>query len=312
MIAGHDRMKPLALTVLLLLAACGGSSGGGTPTTPAPTAPTIPSGVSPLVASMFQQLPTYIQSTLADNQANLPRNPQNAVSINAKIALLQRPTLAGDISAGRLFVESSVTSTDGRQIAMAAMFPEDRYRGEAAAALDVIARSLPHLERFMDTPFPATTLRLWYGFTVGNSGGNAVLDMEDRTSYESRTPASRLPYDAILAHETAHTYIGNEAMTQFLELYAFNRSLGSSPDPATWTFTRGYAGPSDANESSALLLDVHGLIGHDEMSRAYRAAYPLRPPYGQPIPPAVIDVFVNEAAPPVKEQVRAKLARVVA
>lgn len=306
-------MRTLApISALLLMAACGGSPGGGTPTTPAPTAPTIPSGVSPLVASMFQQLPTYIQSTLADNQANLPRNPQAAASINAKIALLQRPALAADISTGRLFVESSVTSTDGRQIAMAAMFPEERYRTEAAAALEVMARSLPHLERFMDTPFPATTLRLWYGFTVGNSGGNAVLDMEDRTSYENRTPASRQPYDAILAHETAHTYIGNEAMTQFLELYAYNHVLGAGPDPATWTFTRGYSGPSDANESSALLLDVYALIGHDPMSLAYKAAYALRPPYGQPIPETVIDAFVNEAPPPVKEQVRAKLARVVA
>lgn len=306
-------MKGLALSVALLLAAaCGGSSGGGTPTTPAPTAPTIPSGVSPLVTSMFQQLPTYIQSTLADNQASLPRNPQNAAYINAKIALLQRPTLAGDISAGRLFVESSVTSTDRRQIAMAAIFPEEPYRAEAAAALEVMARSLPHLERFMDTPFPTATLRLWYGFKVGNSGGNGLLDMEDRTSYESRTAAGRLPYDAILAHEIAHTYIGNEAMTQLLELYAFNRSLGSSPDLATWTFTRGYTGPSEANESSALLLDVYGLIGHDAMSRAYKAAYPLRPPYGQPLPSAVIDVFVHEAAQPVKEQVRAKLSRVVA
>lgn len=306
-------MQRLVVSVaVLLVTACGGSSGGGTPTTPAPMVPAIPSGVSALVASMFQQLPAYIQSTLADSQANLPRNPQNAASINAKIALLQRPTLAADISAGRLFVESTVTSTDGRQISMAAMFPEERYRTEAAAALDVMARSLPHLERFTDTPFPATTLRLWYGFKVGNSGGNAVLDMEDRTSYESRTPGSRLPYDAILAHEIAHSYIGNEAMTQFLELYAFNRSLGSSPDLSTWTFTRGYIGPSAANESSALLLDVYDLMGHDAMSRAYRAAVPLRPPYGQPIPEAVIEAFVNEAPPPLKEQVRTKLARVVA
>ena len=306
-------MKRLTFSLaLLLVAGCGRSSGGSTPVAPAPAGPTIPSGVSALVASMFQQLPTYIQSTLADNQASLPRNPQNAAYINAKIALLQRPTLAGDISAGRLFVESSVTSTDRRQIAMAAIFPEEPYRAEAAAALEVMARSLPHLERFMDTPFPTATLRLWYGFKVGNSGGNGLLDMEDRTSYESRTAASRLPYDAILAHEIAHTYIGNEAMTQLLELYAFNRSLGSSPDLATWTFTRGYTGPSEANQSSALLLDVYGLIGHDAMSRAYTAAYPLRPPYGQPLPSAVIDVFVHEAAQPVKEQVRAKLSRVVA
>jgi hypothetical protein len=306
-------MKLLPFSVVLLLVAgCGGSSGGGTPTTPAPTVPTIPAGVSALVGSMLQQLPSYIQSTLADLQANLPRNPQNAVQINAKIALLQHPTLAAEISASRLFVETSVASTDGRQVAMAALFPEERYRSEATAALEVMARSLPHLERFMDTPYPTLTLRLWYGFKVGNSGGNGLLDMEDRTSYEGRTPASRLPYDAILAHEIAHTYIGNEAMTQFLELYAYNRSLGSSPDLATWTYTRGYAGPSETNESSALLLDVYGLIGYDAMSRAYKATYPLRPPYGHPLPSAVIDVFVHEAPQPVKDQVRAKLSRIVA
>jgi len=101
-------------------------------------------------------------------------------------------------------------------------------------------------------------------------------------------------------------------MTQFLELYAYNRALGAGPDLGSWTFTRGYTGPSETNESSALVLDVYGLVGHDAMARAYKAAVPLRPPYGQPIPAAVIEAFVNEAPSAVKEQVRAKLARVVA
>jgi hypothetical protein len=188
----------------LSLAACSGSSA---PAGPAPTpAPVfqIPAGVSPLVGSMYQQLQTYISSALRDMQDSLPRNPQAAPQIQAKIVMLQRQTLAAEIANGRLFAETSAASTDGRATTIAALFSEERLRAEAASAIDRVARVLPVLERFMDTPFPAGSIRVWYGFAVGNSGGNGLLDMEDRGSYDSR-PGTMLPYDSILDHELAHS-----------------------------------------------------------------------------------------------------------
>ena len=311
-------MKLSAAGVLLLAAAtlavaCSGSNGGGTPTSPntpgTPTTPTVPQGASPLVTSMYQQLPTYLKSALTDMQNLLPNNPQSVSQINAKIAILQRASLAADMSAGRTFAERTATSTDGRAIQFAVIFPEERLRSEATDALERLTRTLPVLETFLKTPWPPATVHLWYGFVVGNSGGNAVLDMEDRTSYTSRGVA--MPYDAILDHELAHTYIGNETLNQFLEMYAFNRLAGSTTTLASWSHTRGYTGMSDSNKDSALVLDVYGMLGHDAMSRAYQRVYGLRPPYGQPLAAAVIQVFVDEAATDVKTQVAAKLGKVV-
>jgi len=259
---------------------------------------------------MYQQLPAYIASTLSDLQALLPNNPHNAPQINAKISLLQRSTLAAEISEGRLFVEGSVSSSDGRGLGVAALFPEERLRSEAVDAVRLLERALPVLETFIATPFPTPAIRLWYGFKVGNSGGGGTLHMEDRGSYESRTPASRLPYDAILGHELAHSYIGNEILTQFLEMYVYNRLRGSGAALSSWTHTRGYNGISDANVDSALTLDVYQLIGRDAMSRAYKAAYPLGPPYGQPLSTVVIQVFVDQASDQERSLVATKLARI--
>ena len=308
-------MKRALAFVLALTAtagACSGS-GGGTPTQPTtpttPSTPQVPQGVSAPVATMYQQLPTYLRSVLTNMQNLLPGNPQASAQINAKIVLLQRTTLAADMSAGRMFVERTAASRDGRTIQFGALFPEERLRSEATDALDRLTRTLPVLETFMDTSWPASSVYLWYGFIVGNSGGNAVVDMEDRTSYLSRSVT--MPYDAILDHELSHTYIGNETLNQFLEMYTFNRVNGASPDLSSWAHTRGYTGMSDSNKDSALVLDVYVLIGHDAMARAYKRAYGLRPPYGQPLSSAVIQVFVDEAASDVKTQVAAKLGKIV-
>ena len=257
---------------------------------------------------MYQQLPTYIAATLAAQQQNLPGNPHIASFINAKITLLRRPALAVEIAEGRMFAEVSARSTDERSIAVATLFPEEHMRGDAMQALTILQESLPVLERFLDTPFPGASLRVWYGFKVGNSGGNGVIDNEDRTSYEARNVP--LPYEASLHHELAHSYIGNEILTQFLELYAYNRLRGSTPDLSTWLFTRGYTGMRDDNRDVALVLDVYQMLGHDAMSRAYKAAYALRPPYGEPLSAAVRQVFVDQAPASLKNSVDDKLSRI--
>jgi hypothetical protein len=266
--------------------------------------------VSPLVAAMYQQLPAYIRSALEENRALLPRNPQYVAQINAKIALLQRPTLATEISDGRFYVDGSVASTSGQTIVMAALFAEDWMRAEATETVRFLERVLPVLEAFIDTPFPHTTVRVWYGFKFGHTGGNGQLYLQDRTSYESGTPATRLPHDEILAHELAHSYINNESLTQFLEMYAYSRVNGGTTAIDSWTFVREYSPFADDNRDSAALLDVYQLIGHEGMSRAYTAVVPLRPLYGDPLSAAARQVFVDQAPESAKAQVADLIARI--
>jgi hypothetical protein len=300
-----------ALALLLVsLAACGGKPAPTQPNDPAPPVFQIPGGVSPLVASMYQELPSHITQQLASLQQDVSRNPGIVSFFNTKITLLQRSSLAAEIANGRMFAEVSATSIDERQIAIATLFPEERLRGEAMQAISMLQQALPVLEQFLGTPFPSTQVRVWYGFKIGNSGGGGSIFSEDRTTYEARTPASRLPFDAILQHELSHSYIGNETLNQFLELYTYNRLRGAGPDLATWTFTRGYPGPREDNRDVALVLDVYQLLGHDAMARAYKAAYGLRPPYGQPLSAAVRQVFVDQAPAHLKSAVDDKLSRI--
>lgn len=300
----------LRLALMLIAAGCGGSSAPSTPTAPPPVQFVVPPGVSPMVRTMFEGLPGFLQAALAENQANLPRNPQNASFIAAKIALLQRPALAAEMANGRMFAEVAASSIDGRQITIAVLFAEERLRGEAQQTIERMRERLPILERFMDTPFPFSEIGVWYGFKVGNSGGSGAVHTEDRTTYESRTPPTRLPFDAILAHEMGHSYIGNETLTQFLEIYVHNRALGGGDGISTWTYTRGYGGMNDANADSALVLDVYGLMGPESMSRAFKSAYSHRPPYGQPLSPGVVQAFVDQAPDGARTLVAAKLSRI--
>jgi hypothetical protein len=293
------------------LMACSGSSGPAAPSGPGtPASPQVPAGAGPVATAMFRELADHIASALAENRANLPRNPQIAAQINAKIGLLQNPALAAEMSNGRFFVEGSAASVRGSSVAIAAVFPEERLRFEAGESVRVLERALPLLESFLDTPFPNGTIQLWYGFKIGNSGGGARLFMEDRTTYEIRTPTSRLPYDAILGHELAHTYILNEALTQFLELYVYNSLQTGSPALTDWIFTRGYVSFFEGNQDSAALIDIYQWIGREAMARAYKAAVALRPPYGEPLSAACRQVFVNEAPDAMKTQVADRIARV--
>jgi hypothetical protein len=259
---------------------------------------------------MIREFPTYIANALVQEQEDLPRNPGITAFIQAKITLLRNPALANEIVNGQFWYETSVTSMNGRSIPVVVLYPQAAMRNDAAQAVNDVSRGLPVLEGFMAAPFPHGFIRIWYGFITGNSGGGGMLDMEDRVSYESRTGPSRLPYDAILHHELSHSYISNESLTQFLELYIYNTLATGSSNMESWVFTRNYVPELPSNQDSAALLDVYQLIGHDGMARAYRAVYPLRPPYGQPLSDDCQRAFIDQASEPVRAAVAALVARV--
>jgi hypothetical protein len=184
-------------------------------------------------------------------------------------------------------------------------------RVEATQAVQSLERALPVLENFMGAPLYATKVGLWYGFVVGNSGGGGTLDMEDQATYEARTGAGRwLPYEAILYHELSHSFIGNESLTQFLELYVYNMLHTNSQDLQVWIFTRNYVAGDPSNAGVHALLDVYQLIGPSAMARAYRTVYPLYPPCGAPLPASSKQAFIDQAPSALKAQVADKMAMV--
>ena len=179
------------LAAIAAIAACGGSSGQTSPSAaPLPTAPTstppIPAGLSPALTAMLQGLSAYISAALAENQDLLPRNPQSASQLQAKIAMLQNPSLAADIINDRRWAEGQVTSMNSRIVPIVTVFPLETMRSEATQAVRTLEPVLPLLEGFFNAPFPTSAVRVWYGFKIGNTGGGGVIYSEDRTTYEGR------------------------------------------------------------------------------------------------------------------------------
>ena len=297
------------ITALLIAAACGDSPSSPTPTptpTPTVTPPPIPEGLSAQLSSMLSQMPTNFAAWRTQLERDLPFNPQNAAYFQAKLFMLSNPELpAAVITNSRWF---GARSSSG--VLVSCVFPTDTMRGEAERAVQVVADGLPILEDFMGLAFPASGLRLWYGFVVGNSGGGGAIYSEDRTTYETRTGPSRLPFDAILGHESGHSYIGHESLNQFLELYVYNVMQTGSTSVDAWTFTRGWSPGAASNTGVAAVLDVYQLVGLEAMKRGYRAMYPLRPPYGGPIPVSSINAFVAELPEALRVQVAEKLGKV--
>ncbi len=258
---------------------------------------------------MLQGLGTYISQALADNQEALSRNPQLANQLQAKITMLQRPVLQNEIIEGRFWIESSAASSNGRTIPIVAVFPLESMRSNASQAVQTLERVLPLLETFMEIPFPTSSVRVWYGFIIGNKSSGGTIYTEDRTTYDLRWTPMMVPHDAILGHELAHNYIGHEGLTQFLEVYVYNVAQTGSMNMALWSFTRNYI-PS-STESVHALLDVYSLIGRDRMAAAYNGIYALRPPYGEPLSMQSKQVFIDQAPANVRDQVGEAMSRVV-
>jgi len=296
----------------IVAAASGCGTDTSAPTEPTPSAlPAIPNEASPTLRTMLQSVVADVDAFRRENIDLLPRNPQSVAFIQAKISMLQNASLPADIINDRRWIDRGLPGMAGRTIPIALLFPLDTMRAESVLAVDTLAPVLGLLEGFFDTPFPTPAIRVWYGFKVGSSGGGGAIYSEDRTTYESRTPATRLPFDAILCHELGHSYIGNESLNQFLELYNYNVARGASVDLHTWSFTRSWTPGAVANQDSAAVLDIYQTIGHEAMRRAYRAIYPLRPPYGSPLSQPVIDAFLAHVPAAVRDQVEAKLRRIM-
>jgi hypothetical protein len=305
------RKRAVILAFVVGLASCGSDLVAPTAPTPAPAPVGVPPGLSPALTGMLNGLQAHITDSVAYNRDLLPRNPQSTSQLLAKIAMLENASLAAEIIEGQRWVEGQAASLDGPPIPIALVFPLESMRAEAAQMISALEPCVPLLEAFFAVEFPTVNIRVWYGFTLGNRGGGGVIYSEDRTTYESRTGPTRLPFDAVAGHELAHSYISNEMLTQFLELYLYNVIRTASTDPAVWVFTRDWVPDQSSNAGLAAVLDVYQVLGHDAMARAYRAVYPLRPPYGQPLSPAVIQAFVDQAPADVRDIVAAKLATIV-
>ena len=304
-------VRVLVVVVLCALAACGDDKAPSAPTSTSSAPVFVPTGLSTNLTQMLNGLVAYITSVTAENQASLQNNQQFRTQYQAKISALQSPTLFADIINGRRWHEGQAASSIGPAIPIAMIFMLDGMRAEAADGMRVLETAAPVLEEFFNVPFPTGRLRVWYGFKVGSNGGGGGLWVEDRTTYQSRGPVP-LIYDAMLIHEMAHSYMLNEAMNQFLELYAYNVPRTGSTDATAWSFTRSWTPGLSTNQGSAALLDVYQLIGHDAMRNAYRAVYPLRPQYGLPLTAAMIEAFLSQVPAEHQAIVAAKLATIIA
>jgi hypothetical protein len=266
----------------------------------------VPAAAAPMLGILGDRM----AASMANLVDALPRNPRIASYIQAKIDMLRTPGLGGDILEGARYAGGSVKSRAGTIAPVTAVFPLEGMRADAVRSVRDAESAVPVLEEFLGTAFPTPAVRIWYGFTVGNSGGGGTITAEDRGTYEARTPETRLPHDAMIVHELGHSFVGNESLTQFLELYGYNVLLTGSPELSTWTFTRGYVPGAESSEGVHALLDVYRLIGPRAMASAFRAVLPLRPPYGQPLSAAARQAFVDAAPADAKAQVAAKVARI--
>jgi hypothetical protein len=262
-----------------------------------------------LVLPMLQSLHIHIHATLAGLAATFSPDPNGTAAIAAKMAMLRNPLLVGQIVNDRRWVASTASSPH-RSVPIAAVFALERMHDEMAQSVSIVGSGLPILEEFMGVPFPRPSIKIWSGFGVGSYGGGGNLYMEDRGTYESRTSvATRLPYDAILLHELAHSYVSKESLAQFLEVYLYNVLNTGSSEVTSWTYTRNWFSGVDANVGVHALLDVYQLIGRDAMARAYHTVYLLGPLYNQSLTQEAQLAFVNEAPAAVRAKVAEKIAK---
>jgi hypothetical protein len=225
--------------------------------------------------------------------------------------MLQSSTLGSDIISGRRWVDG--TAAGRRPTSICAVFPMESMRADTIDGVRVIAAAMPLLEDFFGEPYPSATLDLWYGFLASSNGGVGVVNTEDRASYVSRTGASPLlPFDAILSHELSHSFMLNEALDQFLEMYVYGNLHDGTSDPTRWSHTRQWIPGGFGNTGGLAMLDVYQLIGLDAMRAAYRAIRPLQPAYGSHLTSAVIDAFLSQVPAELQAQVRAKLMTIIA
>jgi uncharacterized protein YjdB len=264
------------------------------------------------VAHLMQYLNDVITWAIKYEQNSLPSNPQLAVQIEAKIEMLKNPLLASNIINGSFYASDIVTLIDGRHIPISTVFPLEYMRSDANKSLISTKLALPYLEDFMDTPYPFNAFYDWYGFNTGNIGGGNSIYMWEQDAYDAYviTLPNPFPYEAVLFHELSHGYIGNEGLNQFLHIYLYNMVHTNSSDIKSWIYLQGYTAWLDTNTWVYALLDIYQLIGHDNMSKAYKKLYSLYPPYGSPLSNECLQVFIDQSPAAVRDQVAAKVAKI--
>lgn len=278
---------------------------------PPPTGPIGAENANPRLAPSLAQVQNYIAWALDTNEALLPRNQRWSSQINEKIEMLSDPSLAERIISDRLFELGSVTSIDGSTITIVGTFPLSEQRLPVIESVNYLTNAIPIVEAFMATPYPRSQIYLWNGFIIGNSGGSGSINMEDRATYIGRLEISPAgPYDPALAHELSHAFIGNETLTQFLELYTHNMITTGSSVVSDWEWTRGYVAGDESNRHIHALLDIYELLGAENMSQAYQTVYSFRPSYGDPLCSACEQAFVDQAGAQYRDQVTDLIARV--
>jgi hypothetical protein len=245
------------------------------------------------MAGMLNQLPARIAFSYQENLDLIPRNRDKTAFYEQKLEMLATPGLINQIVDDRRWVEGSAVTTRG-VTPIGGVFPLEWMRGECADAVRVLEESLPFLVEFMGQAFPTGRLEVWYGFKLGASGGSGLITTVDRTTALAANPEPSLSYEAVLAHEASHSYIRNEALNQFLELFVYNMRLGLGPDPLNWTATRGWSPTTASPFGVNGVMDIYHVVGLDPIRRAYRAVAPLNPDYGRPLTNAVIAAFVAE------------------
>lgn len=275
----------LFMPVVLLIVVFAGSTSCGSAVPSAPNGlsirrlpsiqtPPIPGGVSETIGGMLVRLAANLVVFHRENQELLPRNPSLAAHINAKTSMLETPGLINQIFDERRWVEGSASTARGEGITIGAIFPLETMRASCLSAVQDLERYLPLLMDFFAEPFPTGRLELWYGFRMGANGGNGSIVILDEAVSALTNPNSPTGYSATLAHEASHSYIGNEALTQYLELYLYNVARGLGTEPGSWTYTRGWTPTTPSTFGVSVVLDVHHRVGFEVMQRAYRAIRP--------------------------------------
>jgi hypothetical protein len=256
---------------------------------------------------MLWFLPYYISYSIDYNLSLLANNPHIAAQIETKVNILKSPTLAEEIRDGHFYFGDTTTLLNNRQIPIGTIFLEENMMADALESINLTKLALPMLETFMQTPYPFNGFEIWYGFCMGNTNGGDVINMEDNATYEARTGPDRMPYNAILFHEISHSYIGNEGLTQFLDIYLYNMIYAKSTDINSWVYLQGYTPFLDSNTWLHALLDIYQYIGPNNMSKAYQILYTLHPAYGSPLSEECLQVFVDQAPIDVKTLVATKV-----
>lgn len=265
-----------------------------------------------VIISYIKSLDTQISELLENQIANLPANPHLKTEIENKIAILQDPDLIPTIIREGHFCVGFFSSSGGIEIQLFTVFPVAEMRSDAYEMTQKLKLALPCLEDFLGA-YPYGDVRLYYGFKIGSNGGGGQLYMEDKAAYENRRSPEQLttlPYDAILYHELSHTYIGQESLNQFLDIYTYNLINEGSYNIEDWTYSKSYETDKEWATGYVAILEIYRLIGHDRMSEAYRVIWPTHPAYGQPLSAECIQAFVDHAPVELKAQVSELASRI--